>query len=121
MLTTRTWASYRMRVEVSDPDGTGADPDIFVYLRGLPNPYDDAIDDYLQGIAGVADLSEYPVGEPNTHTTYPMYRLAYFELDFRSIHLAQAVWATVLAEAAILLKALDLADTLALTDTVEVG
>jgi len=112
---------FRLRVEASDPLGSGADPNVFLFLRDVLNPYDQTIDDLFQGVASVVDMAEYPVGEPNNNTTYPMFRLDFFEIDLRTTELAQKTWLLVQEEVSNLLLILDRMEQLEPTEEVWVG
>jgi hypothetical protein len=102
------WAgAYRLRIEVTDPSASGADANVFLYLRNLPNPYTNETIDVFHAVASPADLAEYPVGEPDSTTTYPFYRLSYVELDLRAVELADQLWVIVVREVDALLKALE--------------
>lgn len=113
--------AYRLRIEVSDPSGSGADPYVFLYLRNLPNPYDGSVTDVFHAVASPVDLAEYPIGEPDERTTYPFYRLDYVELDFRSTETAQESYILILEEINNLLLALDRLDLLVAAEETWVG
>lgn len=113
--------AYRLRIEVSDPDNTGADPNVFLFLRRPINPYDQTTLDDFMAIASPVDLAEYPVGEPNELTTYPIFRLDYVELDFRATVQAEQTWVLVVAEVDALLRALDRLDSLEVIEETYVG
>lgn len=113
--------AYRLRVEASDADATGADPNVFLYQRRPPNPYDGSVLDDFIAVASPADMTEYPVGEPADHTTYPIFRLAYVELDLRGVDLAEDTWVLLVSEVGTLLTALDRLELLVLADSVTVG
>lgn len=110
--------AFRLRVDASDPSDSGADPNVFLYNRRPVNPYNGSQDDDFMSIAGPADMAEYPVGEPNGNTTYPFFRLDYFEIDFRATAQAEEAWVIIVTEVDALLKALDRMEQL--TPTVEV-
>lgn len=113
--------AFRLRVEASDPTDSGADPYIFLYNRRPLNPYDQTAADDFMAVASPGDLAEYPVGEPDGRTTYPIFRLDYVELDFRSTEQAEKVWLLIVAEADTLMKALDRMEQLVPTEEVWVG
>jgi hypothetical protein len=113
--------AYRLRIEVSDPENTGADPYVFLYLRRPVNPYNQEVLDDFHAVASPVDLAEYPVGEPNALTTYPFYRLDFIELDFRSTDQATDTWVLIVAEVDALLKALDRLEALEIVAEVTVG
>lgn len=113
--------AFRLRIEVSDPTDSGADPHIFLYNQRPLNPYDETRLADFMAVASPGDLVEYPVGEPNDSTTYPIFRLDYAELDFRSTEQAEKVWLLIVAEADTLMKALDRMEQLVPTDEVWVG
>jgi hypothetical protein len=113
--------AYRLRIEVSDPDNTGADPNVFLFLRRPVNPYNQEVLDDFHAIASPVDLAEYPVGEPNALTTYPFYRIDFIELDFRSTAQANDTWTLIVAEVDALLRALDRLDALEVVEETYVG
>jgi hypothetical protein len=113
--------AFRLRVEVTDPTDSGADPYVFVYNRRPVNPYNQEVTDDFHAVASPGDLAEYPVGEPNGQTAYPFFRLDYVELDFRSTEQAERVWQLIVAEVDVLMKSLDRMETLVPTDETWVG
>lgn len=113
--------AFRLRVEASDPEDTGADPAVFLYLRRPANPYNGDIGDIFQTIASPVDMAEYPVGEPNVDTPFPIFRLPYVELDLRSVDLAEDSWGIIVSEVDTLLKSLNRMEDLVPTVSVDVG
>lgn len=113
--------AFRLRVEVSDPTDSGADPYVFIYNRRPVNPYTDEADDDFMAVAGPVDLAEYPVGEPRAGTAYPFFRLNYIELDFRATAQAEEVWLLIVQEVDNLLKALDRMEQLEVSEETWVG
>jgi hypothetical protein len=112
---------YRLRIEASDPGGTGADPNVFLFLRGPLDPHSQEFQDRWQGVAGPVDMADYPVGEPDTTTTYPYYRTDTIEVDLRAACYATEIWAEVVTEVSVLLEALDCLENLTPTESVDVG
>jgi len=113
--------AYRLRIEVTDPNESGADPYIFLFLRRPANPYNgDTFDDF-HGAASPVDMEYYPVGEPNGLTSDPFYRLDVLELDFRSLSEFQETWTLIVADASNLLLALNRMEELTPTEEVYVG
>jgi hypothetical protein len=116
------WAgAFRLRVEVSDPNATGADPRVFLYRRDPVNPYTGETNDTFFAIASVPDLSLYPPGEPDPNTPYPFFRLDYVELDLQSSSIADSLWAVILREINALLQALERLQELVVVDEQFVG
>lgn len=76
--------AYRLRIDVEQPPESQMDANIFMYHRVPYNPYSQVYDDIFIGVASPVDLSEYPILEPNSQTTFPFFRLPYVELDFRN-------------------------------------
>jgi hypothetical protein len=99
--------AFRMRIEASDPDNTGVDPNVFLYQRNLPNPYDGSVTDIYLGISSIVDMSDYPIGEPVASTTFPFYRLDYVELDVRAVQLADQIWGATKTAISRLLRIMD--------------
>lgn len=102
------WAgAFRLRVEASDPTGSGADPNVFVYRRDPVNPYTGEANDTFFAVASPVDLAEYPVGDPDPDAQFPFFRLDYVELDFRAVSQAREVWELVREGVCNLLAALE--------------
>lgn len=116
------WAgAFRMRIEASDPNNTGADPNVFLYRRDPVNPYTGEASDVFFAVASVADLADYPVGEPDPDKPYPFLRLDYIELDFRASSQAKEVWEIVVREVNALLECLGRMANLVEVETQFVG
>jgi hypothetical protein len=115
--------AYRLRIEASDPSGSGADPYVFLYNRRPINPYPGAegIADDFVSITSPTDLAEYPIGEPRDGTAYPFFRLDFLELDFRATSQAEHTWVTIIGEVGVLLESLDRLEQLVETAEVWVG
>lgn len=113
--------AYRLRVVADDPENTGADPNVFLFLRRPPDPVTGQVLDDFHAIASPADLAEYPVGEPSPQTTYPFFRYDQVVLDLRGVALADEVWLAVLREVGVLQRALDKLDELVVVDEQMVG
>ena len=113
--------AFRLRVEASDPLGSGADPHVFLFQRHPPNPYNGDVDDEWIGVASAVDIAEFPVGEPNTNTAYPFFRLNFLEVDLRQAELANKVWLIIQDEVHFLLVILDILEKLVPTEEVWVG
>lgn len=113
--------AFRLRVEVSDPSGSGADPYVFLYNRRPLDPYTNTADDDFMAIASPGDMAEYPVGQPRAGTTYPFFRTNVVELDFRATEQAEETWALIVLEVGNLCKILDRMDQLVPTAELWVG
>lgn len=113
--------AFRLRVDVTDPTGSGADPNIFLYNLRPTNPYDGTQTAEFLTIAAPADMAQYPVGLPNAETTYPFFRLPYVELDFPAAEQAEATWLDLVREAGVLVTSLDRMERLVQTQEVWVG
>lgn len=113
--------AFRLRVECSDPSDSGADPYVFLHRRDPINAYTGTADDVFFAVASPVDLAEYPVGEPNGQTAYPIFRLDYFEIDLRAASLVDEVWTTVVNEVTALLAALEKLESLVEEAAVWVG
>lgn len=111
----------RLKVVVTDYDNTGADPNVFLYNRRPPNPYDSSVSDLWLGIASVVEMADYPVGEPDVNTPYPFFRSNEIEVDFESLELLNETWPLVVAEISNLLVALDRLEQLTPTEVIDVG
>lgn len=110
-----------LRVEAEDAENTGADPNVFMYLRAPQNPYDGSTNDVFHAIASPADMAEYPAGQPSSNTRYPFYRLPYIELYFRAVSQLNDAWTTIVSEVGTLQHALDVLERLTPTEEVTVG
>lgn len=116
-----TLGAYRLRVEASDPRSSGADPNVFLYQQRPPNPYNgEVLSDYL-GVAGPVDMTEYPVGVPREGTTFPIFRLDFFEIDLRGVDQAREAWLIAVEEVSRLLTAFDALERLEPETSVELG
>lgn len=115
------FGALRLRVEVTE--AVDIDPNIFVYKRDMGTPYvpDDPVDDTFQSVASAADMAEYPVGAPDPDVAFPFFRQTWVELDFRSTLEADRFWATLVAEAAVLLHSLNKLEQLQVAETVQIG
>ena len=113
--------AFRLRIDVTDEDNTGADPNVFIFNRLPANPFvTEPIDDFM-AVASAVDMAEYPVGEPHTDTTFPFYRSSSLELDFRATSQVEEVWLLIVADITNLLAALDRLEELTVTQEVWVG
>lgn len=113
--------AYRLKIVASDAENTGADPNIFLFLRRLPDTDTGVVYDDFHALASPADMAEYPIGEPSDQTTYPFFRYHTLILDFRATALAEKSWQTIVKEVDVLLKSLDRLDQLVEVETVTVG
>lgn len=113
--------AFRLRIEVSDPNNSGADPHVFLYLQRPVNPYDGTVLSDLMAVASPVDMSEYPVGEPRDGTTYPIFRLDYIEIDLRSTLEAKEAWLSVVLQVDQLIRALDRMEELVVVEETFVG
>lgn len=103
---------YRLRIVASDVENTGADPNVFLFLRGPIDPHTEEPVDRFHAVASPVDMADYPVDTPSGDTTYPYYRSDTLELDFRTTDLAQTTWEEIVSEVCHLLQALDRLDLL---------
>jgi hypothetical protein len=117
----RSLGAFRLRIDVTDPNNSGADINVFLYNRRPLDPYNETSLDDFMAVASPVDLAEYPVGEPHTDTAYPFFRLNYLELDFRATSQAEEAWVLIVAEIDALLKALDRLEALTVTQEIWVG
>jgi len=100
-------SAYRMRVEVVEVEGEDIDPYIFIYKKGVVNPYSNsACTDEFQAVIGPSQYATIPAGEPDPNKSWPYYRLNYFEVDFMSEAQAMRVWEVVKREVCILVEAM---------------
>lgn len=111
----------RLKVVVTNPDNTDADPFVFLYNRRPPNPYDSTVADLWIGIASVVEMADYPVGEPDVNTPYPFFRSDRIEVDFATIELLNETWPLIVAEISNLLVVQDRLEQLVPTEVVDVG
>jgi hypothetical protein len=112
--------TFRLKVTVTD-DGTGADPNVFLFLRAPANPTTGETTDYFHGVAGPVDMEDYPAHDPSARTTYPFYRASEVTVDFRNLYHFQEAWTIIVAEITHLLQALDRLDLLVPSEAVFVG
>ncbi len=113
--------AFRLRIEASDDLATGADPNVFLYRRNPPNPYDGTVVDNFFAVAGPLEMADYPVGEPDATKTYPFFRLPFVEVDLPSTATATDFWNLIIREVDQLLITLDRLESLAPSLSVHVG
>lgn len=113
--------AYRLKIEARDTEDTGADPNVFLFLRRPLDPVTGLVLDEFHAIASPADMVEYPESEPSDKTTYPFFRARDLTLDFRAESMADDAWQTIVREVGVLLISLDRMDTLVLAEEVNVG
>lgn len=113
--------AFRLRIEVTDPSSSGADPNVFIYNQRPINPYDQTVEADFLAVASPVDMAEYPAGEPRDGTEFPFFRLDYVELDFRSTAYVEKAWGLIVAEVSNLLAALNRLEALEVTEELWVG
>lgn len=111
----------RLKVVATDPENSGADPNVFLFNRRPANPYDGSVFDLFIGVASAADMADFPVGEPDPDAAYPIFRENEFEIDIRTIGLLNETWTLVVEEVGTLLAILDRLELLVPTVTVDLG
>jgi hypothetical protein len=77
--------------------------------------------DEFMTVCSFPDMSEYPISEPSDATTFPYFRLDYVELDFRGQTNYDTAWQSIRDEIARLVAALDLAESLVVTEEIWLG
>lgn len=112
--------SFRLRVTVAEVYGD-IPKELFVFRRHPLNPTTGETLDEFATVASVADLAEYPVGQPDPAAGLPFFRRDSFEVDVRSTADAESVWSAVQQEVAALVAALNRLDTLAQTEDAWIG
>jgi hypothetical protein len=117
----QTLGAFRLRIDAMDISGGQTDPNVFLYLRSLTNPYTQITEDFWMSVAGPVDMSEYPAENPNTRTAYPIFRLSFVEVDLRAVSLANEVWTQVIREVTNLINALNLLENLTPEEEVLIG
>ena len=112
---------FRIRVEVIATDGD-TPKEVFVYRQhpvdshtGLVPPPD------FQTVASFVDLADYPADAPNPDNDLPFFRLAYVELDVRSVAHYHEVWAWIQRQTAGLVAAMNTADNLVPVEDLWIG
>ena len=114
--------AFRLRIVVTAPVGSLADPNVFLYDRLPINPYNGDIVDLYTGVASAVDLADYPVGAPDPTKDFPFFRLDTIELDLRSVTLADQLWSVTKIQIAHLLRVMEImADKMAITEEVVIG
>jgi hypothetical protein len=96
------YGAFRMRVEASDAEGPDLDKYVFVYEYHPPDPLTGQSCSQFAAVAGPAQMSQIPVGEPDERLSYPFFRLDYVEQDFTSEQEALRVWGVIKDEVCIL-------------------
>lgn len=113
--------AYRLRIEASDPTNSGMPAEVFLWHRKPINPYTGEADDVALCVCSPADMAEYPIGEPDPDSTYPLFRLSYVEFDLRSIDKVQKIWEIIVREVDQLLVGMEQLETLVPAIEVWVG
>lgn len=117
----RWLTAFRLRVEASDADNLGTDPNVFLFLRHPYNPHSQTYSDEYYGVCSPVDMSFYPVGEPTANTPYPFFRASVFEIDLSAQSYFDTVWQETVREVRHLLTALKRMEDLVPTEEVFVG
>lgn len=108
---------WRLRIDVAAVSG-GMDPYVFLFARGDPDPNSGEVVDTFETVCTVADMSYWPVGDPDPEAENPYYRSDFVELDFKSQQEFDQAWEIISKAVNDLRCALDLADALEVTESV---
>ncbi len=101
------YGAIRLRVEVTEVEGTDLDKYLFIYRKGTPSPYSDISNDVFEGIVGPYQLATYPVLDANPDMGWPYFRLDYIEVDCISNSQADSLWEEIQTQIGILVKAMN--------------
>jgi len=99
--------AFRLRVEARDANNSGADPHVFLFNMRPLDPHNNTPTADFLTVASPVDMAEYPIGEPNSNTPYPIFRSDVVELDFRAVEQADEAWTLIVTEVTLLLRILD--------------
>ena len=102
-LTLQLDGKWRLQVWTSETENMT--PSIFVYQRKPNMPYDESTRDIFVNIAQPADITEYPVDDPND--TFPFFRKACMDITIEDSKLVQDTMDNIGQDAEDLCKALD--------------
>lgn len=91
------YGAFRMRIEAEGPQGEDLDAAVFIYQKVPASPHTGDPGDIEQfvAVAGLVDMSDYPVDAPSPTQGWPFYRQNWFEIDLRSMSEADELWNTV--------------------------
>lgn len=111
---------WRCRVEAVDPVGE-MDPNIFLFRRHPLDPHTGLNADKFITVATIADLSIYPVDDPDPGNSRQFYRTDVVELDFESQSDYLRFWVEIQRIVRELVSGLILADNLIVAEEVQIG
>lgn len=98
---------FRMRIEVTDPTGSGTDPAVFLFRVHPPDPKTGLVSASFVTVASPVDMEDYPADTPSPDLSNPFFRRSVVELDFRSMHQLHDTWTNIIQLIRNLLRALD--------------
>jgi|JI10StandDraft_1071094.scaffolds.fasta_scaffold467061_2 hypothetical protein len=111
--------AFRLRVEATE--ALGMDDRVFLYQRGPINPYTNEATDSFVTVCSPVDMEDYPADEPDVRKTYPFFRKAEVELDFRTSAEAEEGWLAIVERVSNLVSSLNTLEDLTPTTSVRIG
>jgi len=110
--------SYDLKAEVTE--ASGVSDKIFVMQRGVdPYPSEIGVSDVFVCLADPVDLEEIPADSPNLGEEMPYFRVDTITLRFRSMDILEEVKTLLNADIVALVNALNIADTLDVTEEID--
>lgn len=112
-------SAFRLRLEVTD--ALDMDDRVFLFRRSPVNPYTNDVVDTFVTVCSPVDMEDYPPEEPDPAKTYPFFRKAELELDFRTSAEAEEAWLKIVDLLNNLVTSLTRLETLTPTTSVRIG
>ena len=109
------------RIKVSAYGETNMTRYVFRLLRRISNVITGEEVDEFDGICSSVDIEELPVAAPVPGQNPPYLRTDAIDLVFRSRKLADDTWAAIKEDVTVLIRSLNVQDTMAVTETVAIG
>lgn len=114
------WLSA-FRLKIVATDAVGLDNEIFLFRRNPQSPYTEEQTDTFITICSPVDMADFPVGAPDPLKTFPFFRAASVELDFRTVEQAEDSWVDIVREVGNLVTALNKLENLTPTLQLRIG
>jgi len=104
------YGGYRVLLSVTT--AVDMDAEVFLYRRDPPTFNRPVAGNTFLTVCSPVDMTEYPIGDPDTELRYPYFRASAVELDFRSLEQAQKFLSDATAAICGLITNLDRLDAL---------
>lgn len=112
-------SAFRLRLEATE--ALDMDDRVFLFRRSPVNPYTNDVFDTFVTVCSPVDMEDYPPEEPDPAKTYPFFRKADVELDFRTAAEAEEAYVAIIGLLNNLVTALNQLETLTPTASVRIG